>query len=651
MTLDTLRSALRSLLETSRSKKKKSWPAADQPLLPAAATAGMLKVAEAVLKQGAAVNAVATNGCTALMNAVANSHAAVAGLLCRAGAHMHDWRIESKLATSALDAATTLEDLPMVKQLLACGADINAVYEQPLVLQAISQYDILAALLSGGAVLSPALQNRCLTAVSSRLDDAAAARITTLLLPHCSSFDVTDASSKSTALMQAIIHGKLPVARVLRAAGTDLQRRDDTGTAMHYAAVSGSVAVVKWLQSLGFNPREPSSSGMLPLHIACKYKHAKLVQYLLDVPGGSSDVHAQCPNGQTALHTAVHSGNSSIVQQLLQRGADVRALFAHGSSVLMLATTAPVTKLLLAAGAAVDCADSLSMTALHHCAMGGTAAGVVCMMIQAGADPTALAHNGSTPAHVAGMRGHFALEALLSRAAEDYRRKHPQAAVVATSVRGAAAEHTGAADSDSNVSSSASSSSATAADNSGRDRTAAASIDSSITTSSSIASGTDAATVATVATRKECQECIAPASAVDACDKQTSTSTATAAADDVRQNTAVSALEPTASSNTSSSISTTSNTAHASSHTVAAQQADAAVVGISKLLGAVTVQQQPSTKARKAKQPCANCKQPTGRLCRRCAAVYYCSVECQRVCFSDAQHRAQCEATAAAQVS
>jgi MYND finger len=52
-------------------------------------------------------------------------------------------------------------------------------------------------------------------------------------------------------------------------------------------------------------------------------------------------------------------------------------------------------------------------------------------------------------------------------------------------------------------------------------------------------------------------------------------------------------------------------------------------------------------KARKVKQPCANCSRLTTKLCRRCAAVYYCSVECQKVCFADPRHRAQCEATAA----
>jgi hypothetical protein len=242
---------------------------------------------------------------------------------------------------------------------------------------------------------------------------------------------------------------------------------------------------------------------------------------------------------------------------------------------------------------------------------------------------------------------------LLSRAAEDYRRKHPDS-VVATSVRSSAAQHTGATDSDSSVSNIAANNTTAASVDAHSARTAAASIDSS-TITNSVSSGTDVAAITTAtAVSKERQKRIAPVSAVSMdYDKQpaATAATTTAANNDIckecNDSTAVSAHEPSTSSSTGSSISPTSNAAQASTQTDAAQQADAAVDGIGELLSTVTVQQQPC-KVRKAKQPCANCKQPTGRLCRRCAAVYYCSVECQRVCFSDAHHRAQCEAMAAA---
>jgi ankyrin repeat protein len=68
----------------------------------------------------------------------------------------------------------------------------------------------------------------------------------------------------------------------------------------------------------------------------------------------------------------------------------------------------------------------------------------------------------------------------------------------------------------------------------------------------------------------------------------------------------------------------------------------------SEAVGAANVDGSAKQKKQKVKQPCANCKKLTTKLCRRCAAVYYCSTECQKVCFKDATHRAQCEEIASA---
>jgi ankyrin repeat protein len=68
----------------------------------------------------------------------------------------------------------------------------------------------------------------------------------------------------------------------------------------------------------------------------------------------------------------------------------------------------------------------------------------------------------------------------------------------------------------------------------------------------------------------------------------------------------------------------------------------------SEAVGAASIDGSAKQKKQKVKQPCANCKKLTTKLCRRCAAVYYCSTECQKVCFKDAKHRAQCEEIASA---
>jgi MYND finger len=183
-------------------------------------------------------------------------------------------------------------------------------------------------------------------------------------------------------------------------------------------------------------------------------------------------------------------------------------------------------------------------------------AGAICLLLKAGADPTAVDSNGSTAAHVAGISGHFALEALLSRAADDHRKKQPAAVSVTETA------------------SSGSSSSSSGASGSVRATTAADGASDS-SSSSDVGEGrTDNAVIGTTA-------------GADTPDAVSVPATATTG--------------------------------------LSLQQLQ---------------QQQHQCRQRKAKQPCANCSKPTTKLCRRCAAVYYCSVECQKVCFANPQHKA-----------
>jgi ankyrin repeat protein len=266
----------------------------------------------------------------------------------------------------------------------------------------------------------------------------------------------------------------------------------------------------------------------------------------------------------TALHYAAGAKGTDVLQLLLNRGAVVDALDALGATPLMYAKTAAAVKLLLAAGADPTVVSTTGSNLLHYQASLGASTGAVCIALKLGIDPTALDANECPPAHYAGIRGHFALERLLSRAADDYRKKH---AAAATATAAAAESGSGTA--------------VTAASNSA----ASAAVTQADTTASNDSSGAVPS-----------QQLLDVAAAL-------------------------SSMAVTADSN--------------------AEAADAQQQ---------QQQQQQQSKARRAKQPCANCSKPTTKLCRRCAAVYYCSVECQKVCFADAQHRAQCEATAAENV-
>jgi ankyrin repeat protein len=225
-------------------------------------------------------------------------------------------------------------------------------------------------------------------------------------------------------------------------------------------------------------------------------------------------------------------------------------LDAEHSTPLMRARAAAVVKLLLAAGADATVVGGKNWTALHCYAAAGASSGFICLILKAGADPTAVDSDGSTAAHLAGIKGHFALEALLSRAADDYRKKQ--------------------------------------------------------TTTSSSSSGSTGSSNTTVTTASDySSEHIVQSSA-------SSSDAATAASTD--------------------DDNTREQQADASHDTTASEQ-------------------QQQRKAHKAKQPCANCSKLTTKRCRGCAVVYYCSEECQKVCFKDPQHRAQCEAKAAEIIS
>jgi Ankyrin repeat len=256
---------------------------------------------------------------------------------------------------------------------------------------------------------------------------------------------------------------------------------------------------------------------------------------------------AQDDTGYTALYHAADSEHDGIVQLLLIKGAAVDARSRTGVTPLMLAHRVRTITALISAHADASAVDTRDVTVLHSCADQGTAGCVYKLLLEHGAVPTAVDVNGSTPAHVAGMRGYFIDEALLSNAAGEYKKTH------------------------------------------------------SIDMQQSVLTG--------VQDRGQ-------------------------QGDDVVDNTDSSAI-----SNTSSScdgVKEVSGAVRSTMQSCSSSSSCEAVNGSMK------------QKKQKVKQPCANCKKLTTKLCRRCTVVYYCSTECPKVCCEDAKHRAQCAEIASA---
>jgi ankyrin repeat protein len=248
--------------------------AGDQPLLCCAALEGLCRVAEFALDHGADVDVMSADG-PPLILAVEQQQVSMVNLLCDRRANVQ----ACFGAVNSLDVAVSVGNAKIVRSLIRRGADVNVVndskHSTALVQAAmLGHCEIVHLLLDAGAAVDEEKQIMVAFACCDSLDDAAAAELLKLLLSHCSSFAEDDYELESSLLARAVCKGKLQSAQLLHAAGGDVHFSAEHGTLMHYAAPSGNTAVVKWLQSLGLDPRVASGKRqMLPLHWACQHDH------------------------------------------------------------------------------------------------------------------------------------------------------------------------------------------------------------------------------------------------------------------------------------------------------------------------------------------------------------------------------------------
>ena len=176
------------------------------------------------------------------------------------------------------------------------------------------------------------------------------------------------------------------VIAALVAGGADVRARDRFGnTPLHAAAENATPAAVRALVQAGADIDAPqgeaggySRGGPTPLHSAASNPNPEVAATLLEA---GADVAARAsPWGGTPLHVAARNPNPAVAALLLDAGANVNARqFAWISS--------PVTF----AGQDVTTRRLGGITPLHEAAMGNPNPEVLALLLDAGADPGALA--------------------------------------------------------------------------------------------------------------------------------------------------------------------------------------------------------------------------------------------------------------------
>ncbi len=425
---------------------------ANDAVLIDAVKAGNDAAVRAALARHPDVNALASDGTTALHWAVRADDVKTVDLLLRAGARVE---VASRLGVTPLSLASTTGNPAMIQRLLQAGADVNTTLPE------------------GETVLMRA----------ARTGNADTLR---LLLDHGADPNRREASLGETALMWAAAENHADAVRVLVERGAEVDARSTQRSApelqrmrrvrgvvtkggwtpLMYAARQGSLDAVRALVESRASLDLTTVEGTTPLVLAIINAHYDVADLLLE-RGANPNVADQ--TGMAALYAAVDmhtlawmKGRTpskasesvdalTLTRHLLERGADPNAalrtpiLMRHqtrGDSALGSGATpflraaksgdVALMRLLVAHGADPKRRQQWQATALHLAAGMGWRTGdadandqgseqdvidAIALCLELGLDINAVDHSGLTPLHAAIDRGDEVVKFLVARGA------------------------------------------------------------------------------------------------------------------------------------------------------------------------------------------------------------------------------------------
>lgn len=233
------------------------------------------------------------------------------------------------------------------------------------------------------------------------------------LLPHKHCTILHCMSASDPRLAHDPEHSSLPERfAVLARSGVCLDLlADNAETPLMWAVRTGNEATAMALVDAGADVTKANRHGMTALHIAAGIGNASMVPILARDPHDAGLPIAKGKReGWTALHLAAAEGgvgHCEVIGMLGVCGAGVNDRNPQGDSALMVATTrghGAAVRALVDAGACVDLKHGAqNSTALHHaCAQGMRDVGVA--LLESGANPDAMAADGSRPLHLVGRR-------------------------------------------------------------------------------------------------------------------------------------------------------------------------------------------------------------------------------------------------------
>ncbi|XP_071793630.1 fibronectin type 3 and ankyrin repeat domains 1 protein-like [Asterias amurensis] len=145
--------------------------------------------------------------------------------------------------------------------------------------------------------------------------------------------------SGKDSLMLACFAGILPVVKLLRSYGATYESKDKGGSmAMHWAVDGGNVALIQSMVADGASVNErDSGSGWTPLlRCAAMGGDPNVAKVLMNA---GAEVNIKDKDGKTPLMIACLNGHVTLVQALVERGADPTVRTEFGMSAVEMANS------------------------------------------------------------------------------------------------------------------------------------------------------------------------------------------------------------------------------------------------------------------------------------------------------------------------
>ncbi|KAG9236254.1 ankyrin repeat-containing domain protein [Amylocarpus encephaloides] len=303
-------------------------------------------LARALVNEGADVNAnvVVDESPVTLLSAVRSVQ--TLRILLEAGAHIDTPSYMYQMFLTPLHAAICRQDIQLIREFLAAGADINFDYTMRkdgnlnMLRNAIVSDNgpLIELLLDAGGEFSGTISHdRCTWCVEHYLNEAFPSELLYAISQHATEVTRILTMRKSymakiragdfpwAALRDAAVNGQLETIELLLAAGADIDASGE-GCDEIYAGTSRNA----WMIDDGRRSRGVRLYPNAPLVAAVEEGHVeivrKLVEYHVDVNAITFGFHGSCP-----LESAIVLGHSEITGIMIEAGASASHLQLNGN--------------------------------------------------------------------------------------------------------------------------------------------------------------------------------------------------------------------------------------------------------------------------------------------------------------------------------